>query len=58
MIVLAKLEIGTALNALFVQQTLTGMEKHASLVMVVDCGIHLIWFANVPMIPNGMESLV
>lgn len=52
-IVFAELETGMVPNVLFVQLNQIGMEKPASLVMAVDCGIHSIWFVNVLMILNG-----
>lgn len=52
-IVLVELETGMELNVSFAQLTLIGMERPVSLVMEEDCGTHLIWSANVPMILNG-----
>lgn len=54
MIVCVRLEIGMELNVLYAHQIPTGMESFVLLVMVADCGILLTWFANVPMIHNGM----
>ena len=53
MIVFVEQETGTEPNVSFAQPTLIGMERPVSLVMEEDCGTHLIWSANVPMILNG-----
>lgn len=57
-IVFAELETGTELNVSSAQPTPIGTERPVSLVMEEDCGTHLIWSVNVPMILNGTVSHV